>query len=182
MKKGIVISLLCLTACSGELNIYTDSDPAYNVANFQTFDWLEKTNIEAAKNPVYYNELNDKRIKQAVERELQSRNYVRDDSMPEMLIHYHILLEDKVGMIPVHEGATYGPYWQQTPLYSYAYKQGTLIIDVMDTQNNLVWRGSAASMIEEVYTPERKTELINKAISKMFKKFPVSKRRQHSPS
>lgn len=178
MKNLVVLALLLMTACSLELRVYTDSDPAYDIANLLTFDWLDKTNIEQGRNPVYYNELNDKRIKEAIKNELASRGYVYKETDTEMVIHYHIMVDDKEAAIPEHEVSTYGPYWQQTPPYVFSYKEGTLIVDIMDNQNNLVWRGSATAPVDDVYTPERTTKLVNKAIRKMFAQFPASKRKQ----
>jgi hypothetical protein len=181
MKRSIVLLLfITLAACSNEFRVYTDSDPAYDVGSFLTFDWLEKTNIEASKNPVYYNELNDKRIKSAVQQELTSRGYIFSETAAELIIHYHIMIDDKEAMIPEHEADTFGPYWQRTTPYVYAYKEGTLIIDIMDSKNNLLWRGSAATPIEEVYSGEKITKLVNKAVKKMFNAFPATKRK-HLP-
>jgi hypothetical protein len=168
MGKIVIILLFFAIACSPEFRVYTDSDPAYNLGSFLTFDWLDKTNIEAGKNPVYYNQLNDKRIKAAVHHELATRGYVLTETDAELIIHYHIMINDKDAAIPEHEADTYGPYWQRTPPYVFSYKEGTLIIDVMDAKNNLVWRGSAAAPIEEVYSGEKITKLINKAVTKMF--------------
>jgi len=178
MKTFIAIILTFTVSCSNELRVYTDYDPAYDLETFLTFDWLDKTNIEAGKNPVYYNELNDKRIKSAVEHELTTRGYVHSETNAELIIHYHIMIDDKETSIPEHEATTYGPYWQQAPSYVVVYKEGTLIIDIMNADNNLVWRGSAAAPIEEIYSPEKVTKLITNAIKKIFKTFPATKRKQ----
>jgi len=62
--NNILISLLVLLAgCSQQLRVYTDQDPGYDLKNYRTFDWSQKTNIEAGRNPLHYNELTDKRIK-----------------------------------------------------------------------------------------------------------------------
>lgn len=176
MKTLVLFLLFVLFSCSPELRIYTDTDPAYDLKTFKTFDWLEKTNIEANKNPIYYNELNDKRIKSAVEKELAARGYLLSEVSPDLLLHYHIMLDDKAAMIPEHEASSYGPYWLQSPSYTYVYKEGTLLIDMMDSKNNLVWRGSASSPIEEVYSPERSSKLINIAVERIFKAFPATKK------
>jgi hypothetical protein len=91
------------------------------------------------------------------------------------------MVDNKDAVIPDHEATSYGPYWQRTPTYVYSYREGTLIIDLMDAKNNLVWRGSAAAPIEEVYSPEQTTKLVNKAVSKMFKTFPTTKRKPTPP-
>jgi hypothetical protein len=79
MKRTSTILLLVLSSCVGELTIRTDFDPDYKISTLQRYTWLERTNIEAGKNPKYYNELNDQRIKQAVEEALQSRGYRSSD-------------------------------------------------------------------------------------------------------
>jgi hypothetical protein len=113
-----------------------------------------------------------------VQRELNARGYIHSETNPELVIHYHIMIDDKETTISEHESVTYGPYWQQEPRYVISYKEGTLIIDVMDAKNNLVWRGSAAAPIEEVYSSEKVTKLVDKAVKKMFKSFPTTKRKQ----
>lgn len=178
MKRHISLLLVFTIACSPQLRVYTDFDPVYELAGCRTFDWLDKTNIEAGKNPMYYNELNDKRIKSAVERELGSRGYGLSDSNAELVIHYHILIDDKETVLPEHEASNYGPYWQRAPANVYTFREGTLIIDMMDVNNNLVWRGAAISPIEEIYTPEKTTKLINDAVKKMFKSFPDTKHKE----
>ena len=96
MKNLILIAAALLAiACSPEIQVYSDHDPAYQLNNYKTFDWSQKTNIEANRNPLHYNELNDKRIKSAVFSELTSRGYILSDSNPELIIHYHIIIDER---------------------------------------------------------------------------------------
>jgi len=58
----------------------------------------------------------------------------------------------------------------------YSYKEGTLIIDLMDNKTkNLMWRGWAVRDIKESYSPKEVEELIEEVVSKIFRKFPRTK-------
>ena len=177
MKYVILIfSILALASCSPEIRVYSDQDPDYQVRNFKTFDWGQKANIEQDRNPLHYNELNDKRIKSAIERELSSRGYTITDSDPDLIIHYHIVIDDQSVIATEPYGYFYGPYWLRTQTNIYSYSEGTLIIDLMDPKtNNLVWRGWATAAIDTI-TQDQTEEMINRAVAKIFKRFPASAR------
>lgn len=166
--------LLIAVACSPNVRVYSDHDPDYHVENFNTFDWAQKTNIEANKNPLHYNELNDKRIKSAILHELTSRGYTRSETNPDLVIHYHIIVDDQSVVTTEPLGYRYGPYWMRTKTNIYPYREGTLIIDLMDPKSNaLVWRGWATAGLDMI-TPEQTEEIISRAVYKIFKRFPSS--------
>jgi len=175
----ILIFAILAAACSSDLIIFSDADPEFDLGAYKTYDWSKNTNIEANQNPVYYNELNDKRIKTAVNKQLTSKKYVHSTNDAELIIHYHIVVNEKVAVLS-GEPYNYDPYWTRTSLY--AYQEGTLIIDVMDVKtHSLVWRGSAAAPIDDINTSEKVVRLINKAVTKMFRRFPVSRKSEPVP-
>jgi hypothetical protein len=179
MKRIIAISLLVLTGCVPQISIYSDTDPDYDLWTYKTFDWSEKTNIEANNNPLYYNELNDKRIKSAVLSELQGRGYQLTTSTAELIIHYHIVVQDQMTVVTEPFGYSYTPYWLRSRADVYPYKEGSLIIDIMDAKTkNLIWRGWAVSPIETSYTPKETEKLIKLAVAKIFRRFPGKARPQ----
>jgi hypothetical protein len=58
----------------------------------------------------------------------------------------------------------------------YSYREGTLILDLMDSKtNNLIWRGWAVSPLDSSYKPEEIDKLIKKAVAKIFNKFPKTR-------
>lgn len=174
MKKIIAVAVLLLAGCSPEIRVYTDTDPDYDLWTYRTFDWAERTNIEANKNPLHYNELNDKRIKSAMLRELQLRGYQLSVEKPDLVLHYHIIVSSQTAIGSEPFGDIYAPAWMQERTNVYAYREGTLIIDMMDAKTkNLIWRGWAVTPIDGVNTSEKTDELIRLAVSKIFKKFPA---------
>ena len=170
--KAILIIIL-MGACSPQIRVYTDHDPDYQVSSLASFDWAQKTNIEANSNPLYYNELTDKRIKKAVMEQLTSQGYMHAEGNPDFIIHYHIIVDDQSVVTTEPYGYYYGPYWMRLRTHVYAYREGTLIIDIMDpVTNHLIWRGSAVAGLDGVYTADEREELIKRAVEKIFKHFP----------
>lgn len=171
----VVVSMLLLTTCSPQIQVYTDQDPDYDVGSYKTFGWGQKINIEEGRNPLYYNELNDKRIKQAITAQLNSRGYVYGDSLADFIIHYHIIIDNQSMITTGPFGYSYGPYWIRTSTDVTTYQEGTLIVDLMDPKtNNLMWRGWAVTEMDEGYKSDKADKLIRSAVSKIFKDFPVN--------
>lgn len=179
MKCIMFMTTALLTiACSPQIQVYSDHDPDYQVKNFKTFGWGQKTDIEANKNPLHYNELNDKRIKSAVLEELSSRGYVLSEVTPDLIIHYHIVIDDQSIVTTEPYGYSYGPYW--TRMQTHAYREGTLILDLMNPEtNNLVWRGWATVSLDMI-TPEQTEKMISRVVAKIFRRFPESNNK-HEP-
>jgi hypothetical protein len=179
MKTGIYllfITVITLIGCSPSIHIYSDYDKDANISNFKTFSWLTEEEIEAKNNnPLYFNELSDKRIKHAVYEQMSKRGFVYKNDKQPLEMHYHIIVEDKTLLSTEPAGYIYGPFFQQRRTQWFPYKQGTLIIDLMDTRNKtLVWRGWATGTIEDEVS-KKPEQAIMKAVSKIFKQFPYQR-------
>lgn len=167
-----IFPLLLLFSCSNELRVHTDFDRSVSIQRLTNYDWLSLNQIESRNNPILLNELTDKRIKAAVDLQLKEKGYVKSETSAQMIIHYHIIVENRTGSPTEPIGYSYGRYWLDKELDSYRYEEGTLIIDFMDSRNcDLIWRGWAVSVLDEDVITE---ELINEAAAEIFKKFPTS--------
>lgn len=177
MKNSFVALILLMTGCSPEIRVYSDYDPGYELYNYATFTWLKEKSIELGNNPLYYNELNDKRIKSAITEQLTKKGYRRSEKDPELVVHYHIIVDDQSIVTTDPHGYFYSPYWTHLRTNIQQYREGTLIIDFMDPKtNNLVWRGWAVSALEgRPLTPDKIDGLIRTAVGKIFRKFPNRK-------
>ncbi|HEV8514450.1 MAG TPA: DUF4136 domain-containing protein [Cyclobacteriaceae bacterium] len=153
------------------MKVYSDFDRDLSVKNYSTFGWTNDEKLEAKNNPLYYNELNDKRIKNDVSAQLKSNGYQFDLENPQLKLHYHIILEDRSVINPEPFGS-YGRNWVDRSMNMHEFREGTLIIDLMDTKtNNLVWRGWAVDFLDED-KPDQIGDQLNNAIKKIFQKFP----------
>jgi len=174
MKAPIIfcsIALLSFSGCS-TMKVYSDFDRDVSVKNYSTFAWsTENKQLEIKNNPLYYNELNDKRIKNEVGLQLKNNGYQFDLASPQLKIHYHIVLEDRTAINPEPFGA-YGQDWLNRNTNVREFREGTLIIDLMDAKtNNLVWRGWAVNFLDED-RPDQLEDQFKIAIKKIFEKFP----------
>jgi hypothetical protein len=159
-----------LIGCSPQVTVFSDADPDYDLWTYKTFDWGQKIKIEEGRNPLYYNELNDKRIKAAVLDQMTMRGYQLTSDNPDLIFHYHIIIDNQSVVTPEPYGYSYGPYWSQ--MQTFTYRQGTLILDLMERKSqNLIWRGWAVIDIDQI-PPDRVSEIIKTTIAKIFKKYP----------
>lgn len=173
MKRLLIILIpVLLAGCSPQIRVYSDHDPDYDLWTYKTFDWGQKVKIEEGKNPLHYNELNDKRIKSAVQEQMTTRGYQMTSVNPDLILHYHIIVDDQSVVSTEPYGYRYGPHWMRMQTNVYSYREGTLILDLMERKtNNLIWRGWAVSAIDEI-DPEKVDDLIKTAVARIFKKYP----------
>lgn len=177
MKKILLTLALILVAvsCSRELLVYSDWDRDYDLSTFHSFSWAPNDYLEQTNNPLYYNELNDKRIKTSVNHEMFIKGYQLVTDHPQLVIHYHIIVNDKTALTPDPYGHYYSPYWIQRHMSAYQYSEGTLIIDLMDSDNkHLIWRGWAVSTLEKIRGREDVEDLIQQAVKEIMTAFPAA--------
>jgi len=177
MKKKWMVALLMATglyACSPQIRSYSDYDRDYKIQENTTYSWAAQNPVEWQSNPLYYNELTDKRIKSAVNDLLKVKGYVLADSAADLSIHYHIVVEDRSMLAPDPYGYFYGDYWMAQRSDIFKYREGTLILDFMKNNNkNLLWRGWAVAAIEVViYESKNVDSIIRSAVAKILKDFP----------
>lgn len=180
-RAGFILLMLLLTACAPSLQVHTEYDPDYDVWTYTTFDWALPDST-VIRNPAYYTALNDRKIKAAVTREFLKRGYQQTNDHPEVLLRYHIVVEDKTAIAIEPFGYVYGTYGTRTQQNVYTYTQGTLIVDLIDTRiHQLIWRGWAESAVDGVTDPGEIEALINQAARRMLNDFPKRNRNRLKP-
>jgi len=176
MKKLAILLLIGLYGCSPAIRTYYDYDKQDHIGRYTTFGWQTAEQIEMKNNPLFYSELNDKRIKAAANDLLRVKGYVLTDKDPELTLHYHIVMEERSVLTPDPYGYIYGDYFMRPRSDVFNYREGTLIIDFMNTKNNnLVWRGWAVAAMEVVFYDTKDTDiLIRSAVAKILQNLPQS--------
>lgn len=181
MKKLIFLLAGISAACSPEIRAYTDYDRDYDVAQFQTYCWANPHLTELEGYPLYYNELNDKRIKRAVDDLMAVRGYVRTDSSTELTLNYKISIEERSVFAPDPYGYMYGDYFMRPRQDIFKYREGTLVLNIVNSANqDLIWRGWAVGALEVMIYEGKDVDIVIKsAVAKILQNFPVSvKKRQ----
>ena len=145
-------------------NVKVDSNPSAPFASYKTYAWVAGT---TAPNP-----LNDQRLHASVDQRLAARGLTENAASPDLIVTTNVTTHERQELVPT--GFAYGPYWGGFAGGAYVETsvEGTLILDFYDTKTKqMVWRGVATATASE--KPTKNAEKMNKALDKMFEKFPI---------
>jgi hypothetical protein len=170
MKTLILIALLAVTVNAQKVKV--SSDPAIDFAKYKTYAWDQGT---------LANPLIKQFIVTAVDRELSAKGLQKVDSNSDLILTTLTATNSDLTMTnpswapQLNSIATGIPSSSQ----AWAVTKGTLVIDMSDARTkNGVWRGIASHTLENgptgnpVKDAKQVEKPINKAVQKMFKKFP----------
>ena len=170
MKTLILIALLAVTVNAQKVKV--SSDPAVDFSKFKTYAWDQGT---------LANPLIKQFIVTAVDRELMAKGLQKVDSHSDLILTTLTATNSDLTMTnpswapQLNSIATGIPSSSQ----AWAVTKGTLVIDMSDARTkNGVWRGIASHTLENgptgnpVQDAKEVEKPINKAVQKMFKKFP----------
>jgi uncharacterized protein DUF4136 len=169
-----VVALLAaaaLSACSS-ISVSTDWDRSADLTSLRTFAWMPYA--PDAPHPFAGNTIVEKRVTEAVERDLGAKGIRRDDRSPSFRIAMHTLTRD---VLNVTTWPSWGYGWHGHPTGAWGdqvevnqYTEGTLVLDFVDpASQNLLWRGVARSAIDgSTGSPE----FVDEVIGKLLAEFP----------
>ncbi len=178
MKVVKLFIIICLAvfviSCSSSMKVQTDYDPTVNIAAIKTYHWLEKPREtpDSAREALTENTLLDKRVKKAVNIQLIALGLQMEKDNPDVLVTYYIGLQDKVD-VQRTGGGFHGRRGRFSGgmVYVDKYKEGTLIVDVLDAESQeIIWRGIAFVKLDDDLKPKKVEEKLSKAVKKMFEK------------
>lgn len=171
------------------VNIAAAQDVRYNFdkdtdfSRFKTYKWVNLK--DAAK----LNDLVDKQIKEAVDAELAAKGLTKvEDDSANLYIGYQSAIGQEKQFTSYSTDWGYGPGWYRGGWYggigsSTGYGStstiyvGQLAVDMYDSANHdLVWRGVASKTIDEKAKPEKQEKNLGKAVKKLLKNYPPSKK------
>lgn len=171
--------LLVAAGCGTSIQTNYDYDTNANFDQYRTYDWIPLPQPEpgSARQAAQRNDLLDKRIKNHVNAQLEERGMTIDADAPDMLVIYHVGVQDKVQV--TDWGYRYSDYywgWGGREIDVYNYEEGTLILDFVDASTqNLVWRGAGSVALGSNTNPEKQDELVRKVVGKIMSKYPPAR-------
>lgn len=171
----IILVSLILISCDS-VKFTSDYDVAADFSKYKTFIVLP------IKRSRTLNDLNARRLKQAIEEQMKKRGYTISDD-PDLLVQVTLKKQQKQEASVaayINNGYYWGGYYYNytwtphsgTALMDYEkYTVGTLTISLIDKEDHkLVWFANAQSRVDiSTQLNERK---VNYLTEKMFKKFP----------
>jgi hypothetical protein len=173
--KSLTLLLLIVfsTAVVNAQKVQVGADPGVDVSKFKTYAW-EGTNVAA--NPFV-----GQAIITAVDREMAKKGLTKVEANPELAVVAVAATETDLsmnypswtpGLNSIATGVVVGTTaWPVT--------KGTLVIDLVEPKTkNSVWRGTARDTLKQgptgnaIKDAKSVQKTIDKAVEKMFKKFP----------
>ena len=174
MNIILMLSLAVILSNCSMTKLQYDSDPGVNFLAIKSYDWLEKGEEypENAKDALTQGSLWDKRIKKAVNIELLSLGLQMKSEEPDVLVTYYTSVEDKEYSLPGSFRGARGRYWGWgSDFETSKYKEGTVIIDVLDAKSkDILWRGIAVTRVNNDFKPRDVEKDLSRAVRKMFAK------------
>ena len=181
--RGIaIISLISIivavfaSACTPSVKVSADYDRSINFSAYRTFSMYEMK----ADN---VNQLNQDRIEKYIRMEMSKRGYVESKNNPDLKVNAVTVLKNRRGISANTSYYGYGGFYRPygawgvptagyTSVSTYEYKDGSLVIDVIDAKvNKMIWTGSA---VAELYNqPKNPEEAISKTVAKIMAGYPI---------
>jgi Domain of unknown function (DUF4136) len=167
-KLGMGLALALLVGAMAQAqDVSTNSMPGVNFSKYHTYKWVP---IEGAKYP---NQILDAQIKASIDSQLSAKGFTKTDAdNADLVIGYQVSIQQENQWNAYSTG---GMRWgggmasaQQSTI-----NIGTIVVDMYDPSNKtLVWTGRATKTLDTNANQEKKQKNLDKAMAKLFKKFP----------
>ena len=161
-----VVGLAITAAVVYAQKVNVDSNRTAPWATYKTYAWV--TGIAAP------DQLNDQRLHASIDDRLAARGLTKDPAAPDLIVTTNVTTQEHQEFVPT--GFAYGPWWAGGYYGGGSvdtWVEGTLVVDFYDAKTQqMVWRGVATATASE--KPTKNMQKMNKALAKMFEKFPTS--------
>lgn len=162
--------LFCAPAAMAQHVDSIDWDPAADFTKFHTY-----TITEGTKAP---NELAQKRIDAALAAQMEAKGLTKATGEADLVVVPHCKVSKEQRIDVTGYGYRY-PGWGMQTVNVTDVSVGTLVVDIVQSGTKaVVWRGIVSDTLPYSITPEKSEKLINKAVGKLFKKFPPPPKKQ----
>jgi hypothetical protein len=173
MKAALSLCLVSVSAalagCSSSMKVTTDFDPEANFTGLGSYAW-EVPTAEGERAHMAPNPQSERRIIEAVDRELADKGYRQVSSDPDLLVAFFVAVDDSIDAETVITDYKLG-YVSRQPEY-YTYREGTLVLFIAEGESRrVIWEGSASETFESP-TREEINKAIDKAVHSMLSAFP----------
>ena len=171
------VCVALLASCGSSLKVSTDYDKSANFSGYKTFNFYN------LKTTGSVSQLNADRIANAIRADLIRKGFTETTSNPDLMVNAVTILKDKQSTTATTNyygyGGIYRPYGYYggmsavgyTTVNTYNYKDGSLVIDVVDSKTNkLVWEGTGNKDIDKA--PKNPEEAINAGVTLIMAGFP----------
>jgi len=175
---GLIFLIAFAWSCEPSLKVSTDYDKSITFGQYKTFSMYTSDQKDES-----LSQLNHDRIVNSIRSEMTKKGFQETSSSPDLLVHPVTIFKDRMAVSSTTNyygyGGAYRPYYwgggmgvSGTTNYDVQhYKDGSLIIDVVDAKSNkLVWQGTGNKEIDK---PAKDPDAaISKAVTSIMAGFP----------
>lgn len=177
---SLVLGIMLVAACAPTMKVTTDYDKKADFSKYKTFDVYP---VDEKNQSI--SQLNRNRITSSVTAELTKKGLKQTSDNPDVLVNVVAILKNVKSVTANTDfygyGGLYRPYaWGGGMGSAYTtynvdtYKDGSLIIDIIDAQTkNLVWEGVGNQEIDKPL--ENPDQQIAAAVAKILAAYPPGK-------
>jgi len=179
----ILCFLLALVGCKSTPNY--DYDQSVNFAVIKTYAWIINAKKSTDEQAFYQSEINQKRIVRAIDSQLLEKGMHKvAPAQADVLINYHTSVmtrteRDISNTHPFywsfgqsfHHNSHFGLHMNLNSLQR-QYKTGSIVVDVIDSNKQLIWRGAQESRLVKRLSPEKRESQIQTTVAKIMANFP----------
>jgi hypothetical protein len=167
-----LIAFIIFTACSS-LDVTSDYDPSQDFSKYKTYRWAKMK--ERHKDDLLAQNIRLwKRVQSAVDKSLKEKGFEKlDRGKPDFIVFIHAGVQQRMDVYQsgYYYGGWWGPYGGRTTVSHY--KQGTLVVDIVDREEKeLSWRGMASDVVRNYSDPQELQEEIDYVVKAMLDDFP----------
>lgn len=168
LKVILPALLVIVMAGCASIKVSTDYDHKADFSKYKTFNFSKEVD------KVTLNDLNRRRLKEAISKELEAKGY-QISSTPDILVNAFVKGRTKYTATANtnYYGGMYYRGWgtSNTSVDVNKSIEGTLFIDLIDVQEKkMIWEGVAEGLVNP--RTETREDKINSVVAMIFKSFP----------
>jgi len=174
MKKNlrlfVIVFLLGLTGCSS-VRVTVNYDQTAVFSDYKTF-YFVKPRHQPKGGRVVRNPLFTKDVMREIRPILESKGFIeavtREDA--DLLVVFYAAVQHRRDFVPpTYRVGRWGRVWRASPGHFAHYREGTLVIDIVDQKKKeLVWQGVGRDVLER----DNPAKNLVKAVEEILEEFP----------
>jgi len=174
------ISMILASSCAG-VKVASVYNPNIDFEKYNTFCWIDGCELNYQGPDYGYSTDRMQLLQTIIKGELESKGLINDKNTPDLLVGFHVLLEEKKSVLLRNPEMT-NPYERQISYWDeydeyynreiYRFLKGSLVIDIIDSKTGaVIWQSTAQRYMELDETIDRNRMI--KGVRKALKEYPT---------
>jgi hypothetical protein len=176
MKTLVVLAMVVVMAGCSSTKVMVNYDEVVDFSQYQSYHFVRpKNETKQPKRKQVPDPFFNKEVVREIKPILDAKGFQEAASLEEadLLIHFYSFVQNRRDYVPAgYRVGRYGRVWRTRPGHVVQYKEGTLVIDIVDARKKeLVWQGVG----QDVLNRQDPGENLVEAVEKVLAKFPPQK-------